>query len=505
MCLSCAFAGDKSTALTFQDVSCVGIGCSSIHAASFQGPGIVGTNVTLGLDPAAETSIAGYIWPERSVLAAATHKPLAPWATAVIAICAVLAAALAAGGFVLWRRRRAAHRQALLDPFSKMEFGSSLTCSCKQSVDSHHHLGRKNGRCSKHGSAATSAVSCANCEVCRTMANGSCATVDSVSDLDGLGKSVAIATAGDALGGVDQGAVLMPLANLDHAVKQMQQQLADAAAQQYQQEGNVSASKGSLVPVHGTETYADRVAVGMQRWRAAVSNTTIQLMERRMDAAGHPGSGSAGSVGKRTGSSGPSGCGPTSDLRLQHAEQLQQQLDLQQLPPAAGQQSAVSVTGSTAPQLQLTELLGQGSFGNVHLGVWRGKRVAVKIMQLPASALLGPIEDCPFSSDGQQDNSACQDGALPARQRLKRKQQNSCPHMAIMETVVSSTMSHPNVVQVYTYMLNPLTVDASSCGGSSRGGSTAMGSGPKGPENIAGWELKIIMEYCDEVSTVNKC
>jgi hypothetical protein len=49
-----------------------------------------------------------------------------------------------------------------------------------------------------------------------------------------------------------------------------------------------------------------------------------------------------------------------------------------------------------------------------------GKRVAVKVMQLPANALLG---------QGQP-------------------RANSAPHMAIMETVVSSTISHPNLVQV---------------------------------------------------------
>jgi hypothetical protein len=47
--------------------------------------------------------------------------------------------------------------------------------------------------------------------------------------------------------------------------------------------------------------------------------------------------------------------------------------------------------------------------------------VAVKVMHLPANALLG---------QQQQGRS------------------NSAPHMAIMETVVSSTISHPNLVQV---------------------------------------------------------
>lgn len=62
------------------------------------------------------------------------------------------------------------------------------------------------------------------------------------------------------------------------------------------------------------------------------------------------------------------------------------------------------------------------------LGTWHNKRVAIKIMQLPAS--------CPFAS-GQKDP---QPAALMAQ-----NQANSPPHMAIMEAVLSSTVSHPNV------------------------------------------------------------
>lgn len=57
------------------------------------------------------------------------------------------------------------------------------------------------------------------------------------------------------------------------------------------------------------------------------------------------------------------------------------------------------------------------------------------------------------------------------------------------------------MLQVYTYMLNPLTrSDVAQAGFSNQGGnSTAFW--PQG-QDIAGWELKLVMEYCDEVSNV---
>jgi serine/threonine protein kinase len=107
-------------------------------------------------------------------------------------------------------------------------------------------------------------------------------------------------------------------------------------------------------------------------------------------------------------------------------------------------------------QLQLQELLGQGSFGSVFLALWRGKRVAVKVMQLPAAALLNPGEQLTSEHNAQstQQGQDVQQQQLdePAQERRRRlqrqKQQNSPPHMAIMEAVVSSTMCHPNVSAV---------------------------------------------------------
>jgi serine/threonine protein kinase len=181
----------------------------------------------------------------------------------------------------------------------------------------------------------------------------------------------------------------------------------------------------------------DNVAAGMQRWRAAVSSTTMLLMERRMDAAAalNPAADSGTSMA-------PLGVPDAST-----AQQNGQQADAQQQPDSAGSGGNV-VAGQ---QLQLLELLGQGSFGSVFLAVWRGKRVAVKMMQLPASALLDPGDQLSTDhqlSPGQQQQRPHTEAESVAerRRRLQRqKQQNSPPHMAIMEAVVSSAMTHPNV------------------------------------------------------------
>jgi len=123
----------------------------------------------------------------------------------------------------------------------------------------------------------------------------------------------------------------------------------------------------------------DSVAAGMQRWRAAVSSTTMLLMERRMDAAAAlapPGTDSSGGTGK--------GGNARSIPSQQHGPQQQLAADTPQRDPhiAVGQQQGSGGNNLAQQQLQLLELLGQGSFGSVFLALWRGKRVAVKVMQV---------------------------------------------------------------------------------------------------------------------------
>jgi uncharacterized membrane protein len=58
-----------------------------------------------------------------------------------------------------------------------------------------------------------------------------------------------------------------------------------------------------------------------------------------------------------------------------------------------------------------------------YAGVWQGTVVAVKTMLFPA--------------------------AMSGKEKREK--------MAIMETAISSTLSHPNIVQTYTYVVKPLT------------------------------------------------
>ncbi|GAX79342.1 hypothetical protein CEUSTIGMA_g6784.t1 [Chlamydomonas eustigma] len=70
-----------------------------------------------------------------------------------------------------------------------------------------------------------------------------------------------------------------------------------------------------------------------------------------------------------------------------------------------------------ADKLKLLDLLGEGAFARVYRGLWDGIQVAVKIMILP--------------------------GDLSRSEKRER--------MAIMEAAISTSLSHPNIVQTYTY------------------------------------------------------
>jgi uncharacterized protein YjbI with pentapeptide repeats len=72
-------------------------------------------------------------------------------------------------------------------------------------------------------------------------------------------------------------------------------------------------------------------------------------------------------------------------------------------------------------QIELHQVIGEGSYGKVYRGLWRGTLVAIKMMVLPAHM------------SGQE----------------KREK------MAVMEAAISSTLSHPNIVTTYTYSIKP--------------------------------------------------
>ncbi|WIA15144.1 hypothetical protein OEZ85_001831 [Tetradesmus obliquus] len=514
-------SGVNGDALTFQDVE---IQQGLVHVGALQGPGLVATNLTLDLDPAAVTAIpGGYVWPDRSRMPqpVSIRGHYAPWVSAVIAVAVVLGVALLALiGVVVWRSRRggaawcrADSKHSLLDSPSKHTAHSSTSCSCRHHLDGGSGLsvgvcGALQSSAGSQGLGRPGSIKCSDTGLHSDSAN--CTHSSCVLDVTPVKEAVGAAVvAGPPAVAGDRKQRRSTSSSSSGCNAQQQGQ------QQQQHSVDVSALRDAPVPVHMADALADSVAAGMQRWRTAVSNTTMLLMERRMDAANYnlgsavasAGAWSTCSTKPLAGAGSSDGCAQSSSEQQQQASSGQsigkddpQQQSAQQLQQqGSGAFGQFGMLGSTPPQLQLLEMLGQGSCGCVYLANWRGKRVAVKVMHLPANALLGPqgLELAANAHQGSDKPGEEQDPELlRQRRRARVMQQNSAPHMAIMEAVLSSAMSHPNVVQVYTYMLNPLTRTGGANGAAGSPGATSW---PKG-QDIAGWELKLIMEYCSEGS-----
>jgi serine/threonine protein kinase len=111
-------------------------------------------------------------------------------------------------------------------------------------------------------------------------------------------------------------------------------------------------------------------------------------------------------------------------------------------------------------------------YGKVYRGLWNHQEVAIKSVILPSSM-----------------NS-------------KEKHQRT----AIMEVAISSSLSHPNILQTYTYSLKPVTSPAAEAvngrGRPSSGGSVAPlfstdRSGIGSPSPPTGFEIQLVLEYCN--------
>jgi hypothetical protein len=139
----------------------------------------------------------------------------------------------------------------------------------------------------------------------------------------------------------------------------------------------------------------------------------------------------------------------------------------------------------------------------------------VKILHLPANALDPPNQQRQRRGSYQERN---------AQQQQQQQQQTPAvsQHVAVMEAVLSSQCSHPNVVQMYTYMLTPLLMPAAAGSSHAHEGGVPTIVGETGLDSYAGdvaaaavavaaactaggdavlaaWELKLVMELCDLV------
>jgi len=136
----------------------------------------------------------------------------------------------------------------------------------------------------------------------------------------------------------------------------------------------------------------------------------------------------------------------------------------------------------TTDQIQCMELLGEGTYGKVWKGLWKGSVVAVKTMLLPANM-------------------------SGAEKREK---------MAVMEAAISSALSHPNILQTFTYDIRavhdtqqpaaPPPAEGGGAGsGGSAGGLAAGGGGTaaapiSSPSMLQPYEVRLVLEYCDRGS-----
>ena len=132
-------------------------------------------------------------------------------------------------------------------------------------------------------------------------------------------------------------------------------------------------------------------------------------------------------------------------------------------------------TATAFTDVRLGPLIGRGAYGRVYRGSWNGNTVAVKVMETSERVAL------PDDPHGRPpvDNERHGEGAR-----------------GIFEAVLSSALSHPNVVHTYQYAVRPIS--RSSPAGSAVGSAMRRGSmdGNAGrPRQLS--EVWLISEFCN--------
>jgi hypothetical protein len=324
---------------------------NAVCVRTLQGPGIIGSNVWLLPDPTTAAAMPEpYVWP-LSVAAAPTSIRLG--SGRMDGKSAMIGAAVGAsvGGAALL---------VLL----------GVCCWCCVVKP------RRQRMYSATGSENSNSKDCADrMGSGRLSGSGQGGVYGPQGDDSGLGRCVSIKM-GQGVGldtrGVPDAAEQLPVA---HVVKQQlpaqggssgHSAALHTADMPLSSDGPSSLASGSRSASGSGYPNLNAVVTGLQRWKTAISSTTMQVMERRMHSIhSTPPLGSMNASSSRT----TTGSGATG-------------VGLSQSPAGAGsaaaaaaavrgqpQQAAVAAAAAM-PSLQLLGVLGQGSFGCVYMGIW---------------------------------------------------------------------------------------------------------------------------------------
>jgi len=446
-----------------------------LRVVSFKGPGIEGSNLDLLPDADEAAAIPGYIWPASAAAppqdasSLRTGLPVAAQAAlgAVLGALGLMAAGVAV--LLVWRhhrRRQQSQRRAAVAPGKSAAVAppkSAALAAAQDAADS--AAAPDQGRHATKVQASPAA----------TAADG-----EPSKQRDPLAAVIS-----------NSSQHALPASSLSEPLPAFQVSSLDATqastASSLPPSADIS-SKPCAAPTPSSDTTKvaeQSIAQGLRHWHDAVSLQTMRLMQQRQEA-------NRSYHRQLT----PSTSASSSTLQLPYTagqEEDTGHVGSVAAAAAAGGSSVVSSSRSSE-ELQLFKVIGTGSFGVVHLGSWRGKKVAVKVMQLSAHAFSSPPTPATLQ---QQREGGQQQQQQPAPSGHRH---NSRPHMAIMEAVLSTNLHHPNLVHVFTYMLHPLTAQA---GGSSNSHQQEALAGPaaasKQPGHVSGWELQLVMEMCEKV------
>ncbi len=134
-----------------------------------------------------------------------------------------------------------------------------------------------------------------------------------------------------------------------------------------------------------------------------------------------------------------------SNILPDQIEKMKQQISLGKV------SDGISSPGGDADDICLLDLLGQGSFGKVYRGTWRGTEVwqprLIGYLRAGWMRFLSKLMDLsvPLPLSLPLLQGAIKVMILPPHMSGKEKREK----MLIMETAISSALCHPNIVQVF--------------------------------------------------------